>query len=27
MASFEIAEAITGKNEGLYADNKDDTGG
>jgi len=27
MASFEIAEAITGKNEGLYADNKADTGG
>lgn len=27
MASFEIAESITGKNEGLYADNKADTGG
>jgi len=27
MANFDIAEAITGRNEGLYADNKADTGG
>lgn len=27
MASFEVAESITGRNEGLYADNKADTGG
>jgi len=27
MANLDIAEAITGRNEGLYADNKYDTGG
>lgn len=27
MANFQIAEAITGRNEGLYANNKADTGG
>ena len=27
MARYEIAEAITGRNEGLYANDKDDSGG